>query len=90
MAEHGPAPRAGSDGEAGGGVQDICRHGGILRVQVPRGTGHVVRPHGASLLQELLHRGIGRLHLRQRALAVRRVPGPRNSTADGRIDGAGS
>ena len=40
-------------------------------MQIYRRAGHAVRSPGKTLLQGLLHGGIGGLHLRQRAISIR-------------------
>jgi hypothetical protein len=49
-------------------------------MQLPGRAGYAVRPPGPALLQGLLHRGLRRLHLRQRPLPLRGMQAMRLSS----------
>ncbi|AQK94975.1 putative pectinesterase 53, partial [Zea mays] len=88
LQEHGPCAAARRSGQAGGGAADIGGQRGVRGVQLPGRAGHAVRPPRPPLLPRLLHRGLRRLHLRQRALPLRGVPCARDRAELRRADGA--
>uniref|UniRef100_A0A453AKP7 pectinesterase n=1 Tax=Aegilops tauschii subsp. strangulata TaxID=200361 RepID=A0A453AKP7_AEGTS len=88
LAEHGAGAECGGDGEAGGGAAGVGGQRGVRGVPVPGRAGHALRPVGAPLLQGLLHRGVHRLHLRQRALPLRGLPRARDRAGLRGADGA--
>uniref|UniRef100_A0A8R7PA81 Uncharacterized protein n=1 Tax=Triticum urartu TaxID=4572 RepID=A0A8R7PA81_TRIUA len=88
LQEHGAGAERGGDGEAGGGAAGVGGQRGVRGVPVPGRAGHALRPVGAPLLQGLLHRGVHRLHLRQRALPLRGLPRARDRAGLRGADGA--